>query len=212
MIKMRYDLFICFLISGVLLLSINAISEHYVEKRLEQDKEEKVISAEEIGGVADDTIPVVSSIAEMKEQSRFTVRLEYDWDSNSIYAEDHLWDIIELDSGEVILADVYQPSVQFLENEDRPFYSDELYPVGQLVKKELTQEMIDDVADEGFELSVTDCYIDMANGNNNKYDPTVFQAIMSVLMVVVPVTAFILLHIVGVKIGFFPPIIPRREA
>lgn len=214
MVRMRYDMFICFLISSLLLVAINAIGDKYVEARIAASEEEKIISADEIGGQADDSIPIAKSIADMEELDRFTVELDSDADDDGyVYVEDHLWRIIELEeSGEYILADVYQPSVQYISDEDSMWgwgYT-KLYPVGELVKREITQDIIDDAKEDGYELTVTDCYIDMANGNNAKYDPTVAENVTVILMVVIPVCVFIFLHILGVRIGVFPPIIPRR--
>lgn len=212
MVKMRYDMFICFFISCLLLVAINAAGSHYIDMRTEQSEQEKEISAEEIGGKADDTIPIVKSVAEMREQSRFTLQFDEDEDDYSIfYAEDQIWNVLELESGETIVADIYRPSTQYIDDEDDYWSYTELLPVGTLVEKSLSQEMIDEIHEEGFEVSVTDCYIDMANGNNKKYDPQAAQVVMYTLMCVVPIAAFILLHILGVNIGIFPPIINRRS-
>lgn len=212
MVKMRYDMFICFLIAGLLALAINAVGDKYIDAKTAEQEEEKIISADEIGGQADDTIPIAKSIDDMKSMDRFTVKIDADADDDgSIYADKHLWRIVPLESGEYILADVYYPSVQFFENEEDAWKSDELYPVGELVQKELTQEMLDDVKEEGYELTVTDCYVDMANGNNDKIDSDFVELVTNILMIVVPIIAFILLHILGVKLGLFPPIFAKKQ-
>lgn len=212
MVKMRYDLFICFFIACLLLVSINAVGDHYIDKKTEQSTEEKVISADEIGGQADDSIPIVTSIAEMKEQDRFTLQYDDDYECDDyIYADGQIWSLLELPSGENVVADIYTYSIQYIYDDDSMWDYTKLFPVGKLVEKDISQEMIDAAAEEGYELSATDCYIDMANGNNKQFDPAISQAVTYILMIVIPVAAFILIHILGVKIGIFPPIIPRRN-
>lgn len=209
MTKIRYDVFICLLIVGLLCVAANSLANRYIDKKEADTTEEKEIPASEIAGKADDTIPIVSSVADMEKQSRFTVQLE---DSGEfIYAEGQSWRILKLESGETVLADVYSPSIQFVDRENNMWESDALFPVGRLVEKQLSQEILDAVEDKGETLSVTDCYIDMADGNNKTFDADTFKNNFNIIVTIVAVAVFILLHTLGVKIGIFPSFIPRRK-
>lgn len=212
MVKMRYDLFICFLLSGLLVLGINAIGNSYIKKQVDMKFEPKEIASDKIGGEADDTIPVVKSVDEMKENDRFTLLVDEDhYGDTTFYADGKSWDVIELESGDTIVADVYIYSRQHIYEDDNPFDYKTLLPVGTLVKKSLSQEMLDSALEEDIDLTVTDCYIDMADGNNELFDEDLAEGILNTTVIVVAIAAFILLHILGVKIGLFPTIIPRRE-
>lgn len=179
---------------------------------LEEKSGEVVCSDTEIGAAAGKGTPVVSSIAEMMEEDYFTLHIEYSFSTDTVYYDDTFYHIYELESGEVVLVDEYYYNTAIQSDEEDTSLIPDSYrvlPVGRVVRKQLDDELIRRVEEEGCTLTDTSFYIDM-RGKFGYFSREDYEEKAETVSFLAGLISFFLIRYLMIASGIFPPVFPLR--
>lgn len=212
--RMRWDVFatlmIAIIIGAVSILITTPLLEKF--NQLEDAKPYyKTVTDGSIGAIAEDNTPRLSTMEEIKSHhGPFTMEVTnyllggIRFTTSSGYIS--MFDYIELDTGEYVLAKIYGGSVFAVEQKY-------VLPIGVVVHEPLDIPDPSDLLQTYGELD-TSFYIDML-GKQTTYTSKAVDSVSKSaedLAVLVGIVSFLLVRFVAVGIGFFPPMLPRRKA
>lgn len=179
---------------------------------MEEKSKEKVVSDSEIGAAAGAGTPVADSISDMMKEDYFTAHIEDGKDLDSLYYDGVYYQIYELDSGEVVLADENYHNAQYDHDEDDTSMFPDIYrvlPVGRVVMRELDEGLIEAVEEKGYTLTDTSFYIDM-RGAFKDFSREEWEGRAELLSFAVGFAVFLLIRYLMIASGVFPPVFPLR--
>lgn len=209
--KLRFDMLICFLLAALMVFGTEKILPVFYSALYDKYLEAHTVADGDIGGIAGDDVYRAQNVDELLSHDTFTVKVGHSsvMIADTGYFGDHYLLNLELPSGERIAACINNDAMQ------RNF-EDDLYimPVGKVVKADLSAdtEFLSQI-EASQELSRTDFYLDMSgkSGSNfvsaERYDKQYTIYIKAAVAVI----SFFVFHIIGCKLGLFPPFIPRRR-
>lgn len=209
MYKLRIDVAVSFIAAFAIGALINFIGIKAID-RIEAQSEEVVYSDSQIGAAASEEVPVVSSIAEMKENACFTFHTDGSMDY--IYDDGTMYDIYQLESGETVLVYAYSKHKTFASVESDDWWSYESYivmPVGKIVDEPLNSELIAKIEDSGYTVTDTSFYIDMT-GDFGKFDREKYESRLELVSFLIGLVSFLVIHYLMIASGLFPPLFPLR--
>lgn len=163
------DFLIPFFVAAFFVIVTNFLGGKWVDA-MEKKADEDVYSDFEIGAAATKNVPVVSSIEEMMQEDHFTFHITetLNYFDSSTYYEGDVYDLVKLDSGELVVVVDYYPHINYDSDEgdeDEEWFITHdvyaVYPIGRVIHKPLPQKIIDDFTKNGYTLSDTSFYVDM---------------------------------------------------
>lgn len=209
MTKARIDFAIPFIAAFAVGALVNFVGGKVFDQ-METQSEEIVYSDSKIGAAASENVPVVSSIAEMKEQDYFTFHT--DSTDDYIYYDGTFYDIYELESGEVVLVNEYIKHKIYVAGESEAWWLDDGYivmPIGKIVDEPLSSELLAEIEANGYTLTDTSFYIDMT-GNFGTFDREKYEGKLQVLSFLIGLIVFFAIRYLMISSGLFPPLFPLR--
>lgn len=209
--RMRFDIWLCLLLSFLVSLIPVKIMEHILPKRYEAYVEEHTVAAGEIGGTAGPEVYRAQSVEDLLSHATFTVvspGIEYRNRGAGYYGGWYMH-ALTLPSGELVAAIINMDGVQV---EGEYYSGTATLPVGRVMYEDLTSNETFLKQIEYLEpLSRTDFYVDMM-GNGGKLSqedysemPTGTAQVLTIFI------CFPLLHLLGSKLGIFPAFFVRRK-
>ncbi len=202
--RLRFDIWLC----GVLALLAAWGTGKLVDKSLpasyEQYEEEHQAADGEIGGIAGDDVVRAQSVEDLISNEVFTIATDdvYYWNNGGGYYGSYYLYNIELPSGERIAAMINQDGVQNIGDYEA---DGNILPVGRVVYEDLTQnQAFLEQIQYGNPLSRTDFYVDML-GEGAKVSKSTYSEHRKIpLQIAAFLAVFILVHLLGAKLGIFP--------
>lgn len=180
---------------------------------MEVKSEEMVYSDTLIGAAPTENVPVVSSIAEMMEEERFTFHLYYHTTDlgASAYYDGTVYDVCELPSGELVVIDDYFMHIDIERPEDSWMSTDyyQIMPIGQVVHEPLAEELISEFAENGYTITDTSFYVDM-RGDFEEFDREEWEGKIEGYSFLAGFIVFLIIRYIMIASGIFPPVFPLR--
>lgn len=180
---------------------------------MEEQSKTIVYSDTEIGAAATKSVPVVSSIAEMKEEDYFTIHIEELSSGDvSVYYEDTFYTVYELESGEKVLVDEYYINSYFDHDEsDQSWFPDsyEVLPIGQIIYQPLDEALIAKLKEKDTTLTDTSFYVDM-RGDFERFSREDHEQTLEYICFGVGAIVLIFVRFLMVSSGLFSPFIRPR--
>lgn len=207
--KTRIDFAIPFIIAFAIGALVNFIGGKAIDK-MEVQSEEVVYSDSKIGAAATEEVPVVSSIAEMKEKDYFTFHTESSDDY--IYYNGICYDIYELESGESVLVNEYYKHKVYASDDSANWWEYDTYiimPIGKIVSTPLESGLLAELKDNGYTVTDTSFYIDMT-GDFEMFNREKCESKLSVICFLVGLVVFFFVRYLMIASGLFPPLFPLR--
>lgn len=211
MAKIRID----FAVAMVMAFGVGALVNFGAGKAIdimEEKSKEEVVSDVEIGAAAGAGTPVADSISDMMKEDHFTAHIADGKELDSLYYDDVYYQIYELDSGEVVLADENYHNAKYDHDEDDTSMFPDVYrvlPVGRVVMKQLDEGLIEAVEERGYTLTDTSFYIDM-RGGFEEFSREEWEGRAELLSFVIGFAAFLLIRYLMIASGVFSPVFPLR--
>ncbi len=211
---LRFDIWLCLLISVGLSFIPVKILEAVLPQQYEEYVEEHTVEEGEIGGKAGEDVFRAQNVEDLLNHDTFTVvskGIEYMNKGAGYHGGTYMY-AVTLPSGEKIAAKINGDNVQRTGDSIYNSKTDTILPVGKIVYEDLSQDtsFINQIEYKE-PLTRTDIYIDMlgTGGKLNEEDykevPTMMAQILTVVI------AFPILHWLGSKFGLFPYFFPPRE-
>ncbi len=202
---LRFDIWLCLLLSVLLAIGAGKIATNILEKKYESYTEEKKVGINEIGGKASEDIFRAENIEDLLSHDNFTIvspGIEYRNKGAGYYKGMYLY-AVTLPSGEKVAARVNNDGVTHIG--DSIYSGDSILPVGRIVEADLSSEttFIEQIEYKEH-LDRKDFYIDMvgeAEVISSEY--YVDGTVMLIQLIIVLIT-FPIFHTIGSKIGIFP--------
>ena len=209
---LRFDIWLCLLISVLISFIPVKIMEGILPKAYESYEEEHTVAAGQIGGTADETIYRAQNVEDLLSHDTFTVispGIEYRNRGGGYYDGYYMHSLI-LPSGERVAARINEDAVQ--RPEESIYRGDTTLPVGRIVYEDLTQNPTFIHQIEYTEpLTRKDFYVDMLGGAAKLSKEDYTQMPIMLAQIITVVIAFPILHAIGAKIGIFPYFIAPKK-
>ena len=209
--KVRFDMLICFLLAALMVFGTGKILPGFYSALYDRYLEAHTVTDGDIGGIAGDDVYRAQNVEELLSHDTFTVkvgessvRIADTWYFGDIYLLN-----LELPSGERVAACINSDAMQ--ENSEDDSY---IMPVGKVVEADLSSdaEFLSRI-ERTYELSRTDFYLDMNGKRGSVFvsAETYDEKYTLYIEAAVAVISFFLFHVIGCKLGVFPPFIPRKK-
>lgn len=208
MTKIRMDFVPCLLIGAALFAMMTFAGKKYVEIANERYETQELPEGE-IGGEPSEDTPLVSNIAEMKENDTFYALTEdTQFFMYYLFYDDKDWKAIELPSGEVICARVNYDACHDVDS-----YRYVQLPVGKIVPFDMPDTLVSQLADERKDMEFTDTsfYVDMYGARLDSPDEDEIEFRCNMIGLILFWVGTFGSHMIGAKIGILPPIFPKRK-
>lgn len=209
--RLRFDIWLSLLLALPIMLGIVWLFNHAVFPALYESY--AASNAGEAGTVgapaAGDTFRA-RTLDEMLEHGTFTFGgdLYAVLNNGGPFYKSRRWEALELEDGSRIAARINHDAIRD-DGEPGLYSHDILLPVGTIVHGELPAELVEGFAPYGG-LTRTDLMVDMEGGHAVYGYDTLNGYIVVPMQLVLLVGFALLFHRIGVKMGLFPPILPRR--
>lgn len=210
--RLRFDIWLCLLISFLL----SSIPANFVEKiytkKYTSYTEQHTVKENDIGGIASEEIYRAQNVDDLLENEKFTVishGIKY-MNEGAGYHNNYYMYALTLPSGERIAALINMESVQ--KTGETIYDGDSIMPVGKIIYEDLSEDsyFLEQI-EHSKKLSRYDFYIDMlGNGGKQQIDDYIEGPII-ITKIITVIILFILLHMLGSKLGIFPYFIPPKE-
>lgn len=210
---LRFDIWICLLLSFLISLGTGKIAENFAKKNYKSYVDDHTVEDGNIGGIANETFFRAQNVEDLLSHETFTIispGIEYR-NKGGGYHNNYYLQAVTLPSGEKIAALINEDSVQH--TEDSIFSGDSILPVGHIVYEDLSKDTYFINQIEYKEpLTRTDFYIDML-GNGGKLNEKDYTQMPSLFVQVITIIiCFALFHTLGSKIGIFPSFFSFKKA
>ncbi len=209
---LRFDIWLCLLVSVLLSMIPAKILENTMPKSYENYVEEHEVSDGEIGGIAGEDVFRAQNVEDLLSHDTFTIvspGIEYRNKGAGYYSNFYMY-AVTLPSGERVAARVNGDKVQ--KTGETIYDGDSILPVGKVVYEDLTQDtyFLNQIEYKE-ELSRKDFFVDMVGegGVFNQQDYTELPIIFAQLITIF--VTFPIAHYLGSKFGIFPYFFPPRE-
>lgn len=211
--RMRWDIYatlmIAIIVGAVSILITTPLLEKFNE--IEEAKPYyRTVTDGSIGAIAEDSTPRLSTLGEIKSHhGPFTMEVNYYLNGGITFTTSsgyiNMFDYIELDTGEYALAKIYGGSVSTV---DQKY----VMPIGVVVHEPLDILNPSALSQKYGDLD-TSFYIDML-GKQTTYTSKAVDSVRKSaenLAVLVGIISFLLVRFVAVRVGLFPPMLPRSK-
>lgn len=181
---------------------------------MEEKSKIEVYSDSQIGAAPSENVPVVSNISEMMEEDYFTFHVfdRFHDLNSSVYYEGTIYDVYEMESGElVVVDDYYIHSYYDHDEEDTSMWPDSylVMPIGRVVNEPLDDELIAKFKENGYTPTDTSFYIDM-RGDFKEFSRDDMENKVENLSFLVGFIVFGIIRYLMIASGVFPPLFPLR--
>ncbi len=203
--SLRFDIWLCLLISFLISLIPMKIAENVIPKQYENYSQEHTVQEGDIGGIADESVFRAQNIEDLLSHDTFTIvspGIEYRNRGAGYYNNSYMY-AVKLPSGEIIAARINMESVK---RTGEDIYSgDSILPVGKIVYEDLnSSETFISQIEYKEKLSRKDFYIDMLGNGGKVSEENYTENSNTVIQIVTIIIAFPILHALGARIGIFP--------
>ncbi len=203
--SLRFDIWLCLLISFLISLIPMKIAENVIPKQYENYSQEHTVQEGDIGGIADESVFRAQNIEDLLSHDAFTIvspGIEYRNRGAGYYNNSYMY-AVKLPSGEIIAARINMESVK---RTGEDIYSgDSILPVGKIVYEDLnSSETFISQIEYKEKLSRKDFYIDMLGNGGKVSEENYTENSNTVIQIVTIIIAFPILHALGARIGIFP--------
>ncbi|MDE6285007.1 MAG: hypothetical protein K2M17_04605 [Bacilli bacterium] len=203
--NLRFDVWLCLLLSFLLSLGTEKIVKSIYTDKYEEHKEEHIVDENEIGGVAGEDIFRAQSVEDLLSHDVFTVvspGIQYRNRGAGYYHNFYMY-ALTLPSGEIVAARINGDSV--VSDSDSIFSGNNTLPVGKIVEADLTDStyFLDQI-EHNEPLSRKDFYVDMVGGAEIQSEDYFVGAPAMIAQILTIVVTFPVFHAIGSKIGIFP--------
>ncbi len=203
--SLRFDIWLCLLISFLISLIPMKIAENVIPKQYENYSQEHTVQEGDIGGIADESVFRAQNIEDLLSYDTFTIvspGIEYRNRGAGYYNNSYMY-AVKLPSGEIIAARINMESVK---RTGEDIYSgDSILPVGKIVYEDLnSSETFISQIEYKENLSRKDFYIDMLGNGGKVSEENYTENSNTVIQIVTIIIAFPILHALGARIGIFP--------
>lgn len=207
MTKIRWDFVPCLMIGALLFVLVTAAGEKYAENAYQRWENQEMAEGE-IGGEPSEDTPLVTSIAEMKENDVFYVLTkDINFYMYHLFYDDKEWNALELPSGEVVCVRTNVGACR-----DTKGYVEKQTPVGKVVPFELPDTLAEQLEQErGMTFSDMSFYVDMNGERLDFPNDSDIEFKFNVISLVAFLVGFIGSHVLGAKLGILPPVFPKRK-
>lgn len=203
--SLRFDIWLCLLLSFLLSQGVLKMAKPIYENKYEEHKKEHIVESNEIGGVADHTIYKAQNIDDLLSHDIFTIvspGIEYRNKGAGYYHGMYLY-AVTLPSNEIVACRINNDSV--ISTGDSIFSGDNILPVGQIIKADLS----DDSSFLGQiefkeKLSSHDFYVDMVGEAEIKSEAEFIETPLLGFQILTIIITFPIFHAIGFKLGIFP--------
>lgn len=209
---LRFDIWLCLLLSVLLSLIPANILKKTLPEKYEDYKEEHKVDVGNIGGKADENTYRAQNIEDLLTHDTFTIvskGIEYKNRGSGYYKGMYLH-AVTLPSGERVAARINSDSVTT--DGDSIYTGNSTLPVGKIIKEDLTKEetFINQIEFKE-PLTTTDFYIDMVGEAEIQSEEYYIEMPIMFSQIITVIIAFPLFHMIGSKLGIFPYIIAPRK-
>ncbi len=209
---LRFDIWLCLLLSFLLSFIPVKVLENVLPKKYEEYTDEHTVDEGQIGGIAGEDVYKAQNVEDLLSHDTFTVispGIEYK-NHGAGYHDGMYLNALKLPSGELIAARINGESVT--KTGEDIYSGDSILPVGKIVYDNLEEDtyFINQIEYKE-ELSRTDFYIDMVGEAErlNKEDYVEAPILLAQLGTIF--VAFPIFHALGSKFGIFPYFFPPKE-
>ena len=209
--RLRFDIWLCLLLSvGLSLLPANLV-RHLMPKNYESYVEEHTVAEGEIGGKAGEDVFRAENIEDLETHDTFTVispGIEYRNRGSGYYGNRYL-QALTLPSGERVAAAINMENVQ---GEGDYYTGEATLPLGKIVWEDLTEnESFINQIEYTEPLSRTDFYVDMMGNGGKLSQEDYTEPVVMLVQILTVVIFFPLFHALGSKVGIFPAFFTRKK-
>ncbi len=209
---LRFDIWICLLLSFLLSLGTEKISTTILQDKYKEHKQEHKVDVGQVGGIADENVFRAQSVEDLLNHDLFTVvspGIEYR-NKGAGYYKGFYMHALTLPSGEIVAARINSESV--VSDSDSIYSGNSTLPVGKIIKEDLTKEKYFIEQIEYKEpLTRTDFYIDMVGDAAIKSEESFIEGPTIVLQFLTIIITFPIFHTIGSKLGIFPCFYQRKS-
>ncbi|MCI9119304.1 MAG: hypothetical protein HFF32_06545 [Flavonifractor sp.] len=208
---LRFDIWLCLLISVGVSLGTAKIAKLVLDQAYPKYVESHTVAAGEIGGTAGPEVFRAQSIDDLLSHDTFTVLspgIEYRNRGAGWYNGWYMYSLT-LPSGELVAAVINTENVQV---EGSYYTGTATLPVGRVMYEDLTssESFIHQI--EYLEpLTRRDFYVDMMGQGGKVSQEDYYETPTTLVQGITIVLCFPILHMLGSKIGIFPPFFVRRK-
>lgn len=203
--SLRFDIWLCLLISFLISLIPMKIAENVIPKQYENYSQEHTVQEGDIGGIADESVFRAQNIEDLLSHDTFTIvspGIEYRNRGAGYYNNSYMY-AVKLPSGEIIAARINMESVK--RTGEDTYSGDSILPVGKIVYEDLnSSETFISQIEYKEKLSRKDFYIDMLGNGGKVSEENYTENSNTVIQIVTIIIAFPILHALGARIGIFP--------
>lgn len=206
------DAFICLCLSVLVALGTGKIAETAAEKLYADEVEAHKAVDGEIGGRADDTVLRAESIEDMLDNDTFTIvsyGIQYMNEGAGYHNGRYMYNV-RLPSGERVAAWINTDSVQH--TGDIIYSGDSILPLGRIVWEDLSGDsnFLSQI-EHGNSLTRKDFYVDMVGDTAVQNEEQAIDTPKIVTQVLTVLVCFPIFHMLGSKIGLFPPYFSSKK-
>lgn len=226
-VRMRWDMAICFFLAVATIVGLFKLDEktkfsdkvfHVISSIKLPGEGNKDVSDGEVGGYATDDLPVLETEEEIRDcDGYFTIKMTlsefYDMYTVPAQKENYEYKVIELENNKLLAVKLNKAKVQKVEKDNRTIVT---LPTGVCVYED--SEVYEKMKKwyEEYDI-IDDFYIDMDGkaksnqiANSISTGEMIFFIFMEVglpvLFMAFAIGVVLLYHVIGVKIGIFPPL------
>lgn len=210
--RLRFDIWLCLIISILLsYFPAKFVEKIYIKKYVSYTEQHEV-ATNDIGGLASEEIYRAQNVEDLLNNEKFTVissGIKY-MNEGAGYHNNYYMYALTLPSGERVAALINMESVQ--KTGETIYDGNSIMPVGKVIYDDLSKDtyFLEQI-EHSKKLSRYDFYIDMlGNGGKQQIDDYVEGPII-ITKIISSIIFFLLLHMLGAKIGLFPCFIPPKE-
>lgn len=210
---LRFDIWLSLLLGLMVGLLAGRIAGIFLPDPNEVTVIEHTVETGNVGSKADETVFRAQSVEDLLSHDTFTIvspGYEYSNRGSGFYRS-HAMYAVTLPSGERVAALINMDSVQ---NTDEIYHTgDSTLPVGRVVYEDLTKdEYFIKQIEYGEPLSRTDFYVDMQGESGTEVIRNDTKMWLDMIQVITTIVCCVIFHIVGVKLGVFPRVLPSGKS
>ena len=227
--RMRWDMTVCFILTMLCIVGISELDNKIGFFKKGFDAMEEAVSSDqstsipngEIGGFATEDTPRIEPEEEALRKTDETFTMEVKsvkfLNRGSVTGNEYSWYMMELENGKLVAMRINFDKIQDAEGRN---FNNSILPVGKCVH-DTNCEAYDLIRENYSDCEVIDdFYIDMDGdaGYSKALPKGATMGILVAIEILVPILAMVLLvgltllfHMIGCKLGIFPPIFRKKQ-